>query len=142
MKCFRTILLALLVICFSFPAGALAAGGKKDAKQKVFFKNLKDGQTITSPFKVEMGLEGMSVAAAGQVKDGEGHHHIIIDGKPMKAGQVIPADKNHLHFGTGQTETQLDLSPGEHTLTLQFADGLHRSYGKRMASSIKVKVSG
>lgn len=108
---------------------------------KVYFVNLKDGQTVTSPFKVEMGVSGMSVDSAGVVKAGSGHHHILIDaGDSMAKGTTIPSDSNHLHFGNAQTETELNLTPGKHTLTLQFADGLHRSYGSQLSASITVDV--
>jgi len=30
--------------------------------------------------------------------------------------------------------------PGKHRLTLQFADGLHRSYGSKMATSVNITV--
>lgn len=114
----------------SVPAGA-----------KVFFRNLQNGQTITSPFKVEMGVTGMSVDSAGKIKAGSGHHHILIDaGDSVATGVVIPADSNHLHFGMAQTSADLKLSPGRHRLTLQFADGFHRSYGKQMAASVDVNV--
>jgi hypothetical protein len=55
-------------------------------------------------------------------------------------GTVIPKDSTHLHFGKAQTETSLTLSPGKHKLTLQLADGLHRSYGSQLATSITVTV--
>lgn len=107
----------------------------------VYFKNLKDGQTVTSPFKVEMGVDGMSVDTAGVVRAGSGHHHLLIDaGDSLAAGTVVPKDSQHLHFGNAQTETELSLAPGTHRLTLQFADGLHRSYGGGLANSITVKV--
>lgn len=107
----------------------------------VFFRNLKDGQTVTSPFEVEMGIRGMSVDTAGIVKAGSGHHHMLIDaGDSVMTGTVIPADPHHLHFGKGQTNTELNLTPGKHTLALQFGDGIHRSYGSRMAASITINV--
>lgn len=111
------------------------------ADAKVFFKNLEDGQTVTSPVKVIMGAKGMKVVPSGEVKEGTGHHHILIDaGDFLAKGTVVPSDSSHLHFGKGQTETELTLTPGEHTLTLQFADGLHRSYGKQLATSITITV--
>src|SRR5579872_3432150 len=100
------------------------------AGAKVFFKNLKNGQTVKSPFKVEMGLEGMKLDTAGAIVAGTGHHHILIDaGDSIAAGTVVPKDSTHLHFGKAQSVTELTLPPGKHTLTLQFADGIHRSYG-------------
>lgn len=111
------------------------------ADAKVFFSNLKDGQTVSSPFKVEMGVSGMSLEPAGAVKAGSGHHHILIDaGDSLAAGTVVPSDSNHLHFGKAQSETELSLAPGKHTITLQFADGLHRSYGGQMAATVTVNV--
>lgn len=108
---------------------------------RVYFRNLKDGQTVTSPFKVEMGVDGMSVDPAGEVRSGSGHHHLLIDaGDSLAAGTVVPQDSAHLHFGKAQTETELSLPAGPHKLTLQFADGLHRSYGSQLAASITVNV--
>jgi hypothetical protein len=108
--------------------------------KKVFFENLKDGDTVKSPFVVKMGVAGVAIAPAGEVKQGEGHHHLIVDSGPMEAGQIVPTDPTHLHFGKGQTETTVTLPPGKHTLTLQFADGAHKSYGKDLSSSVHVTV--
>jgi len=108
------------------------------AGARVYFKNLKDGQTVTSPVKVEMGADGIKVDSAGTLRQGSGHHHILIDGASMDAGQVVPKDSTHLHFGNAQTHAEVPLKPGKHTLTLQFADGLHRSYGSKLSSTITV----
>jgi hypothetical protein len=107
---------------------------------KVFFANLEDGQTITSPFKVEFGVEGMEVEPAGALNEGKGHHHIIINGGPLDRGIIVPADSVNIHFGKGQTETELDLPVGKHLLTMQFADGYHQSYGLQLSSTITVIV--
>jgi hypothetical protein len=108
---------------------------------KVMFKNLKQGSAVKSPFKVEMAVDMIQVDTAGPVVAGSGHHHIIIDGPDsLAAGEMVPKDSTHLHFGKGQTETELTLSPGKHKLTLQFADGLHRSYGGRLSATITVNV--
>ncbi|MCO4294584.1 DUF4399 domain-containing protein [Solitalea sp. MAHUQ-68] len=108
--------------------------------QEVYFVNLKDGETVKSPFKVEMGVKGMTVEPIGQIHPDKGHHHIIVDGSFIPAGTTVPADSTHIHFGKGQTETELKLAPGSHTLTLQFADGMHASYGVRMSKTITVEV--
>ena len=111
------------------------------AGAKVFFKNLKDGQTVKSPLKVEFGVEGIALDTAGTIKAASGHHHLLIDaGDSIAAGQVVAKDSTHLHFGKAQKETEIKLTPGEHKLTLQYADGIHRSYGARLAATIKVKV--
>jgi len=108
---------------------------------KVFFKNLKNGETVKSPVKVEMGVEGMKLDTAGSMAAGTGHHHLLIDaGDSIPAGEVVRKDSTHLHFGKAQSSTEVKLSPGKHVLTLQFADGLHRSFGSKMATSITVNV--
>jgi hypothetical protein len=111
------------------------------AGSKVYFKNLKDGQKVQSPFKVEMGMDGLKVDTAGAIVSGSGHHHLLIDaGDSIPAGTIVPKDEHHLHFGKGQTSTDVTLPAGEHVLTLQFADGIHRSYGSKLATTIKVTV--
>jgi len=132
-KALLTLSAALLV--FTAASVAYAAGGPR-----VFFKNLKDGENVTSPVKVEMGVEGMSLAKAGSTGAQEGHHHLIVDGTSIAKGEVIPSDATHLHFGQAQSETNVELTPGKHTLTLQFADGLHRSFGPDLSSTVTVNV--
>jgi hypothetical protein len=117
-----------------------AAGAIK--KAKVFFIEPKDGATVQKTFKVKMGVSGIKVRPAGEAPDEmtSGHHHLLIDVEPAGAGVPVPADDKHIHFGKGQTETMVTLEPGEHTLTLEFADGAHRAFGKHLTKSIKVKV--
>jgi hypothetical protein len=93
----------------------------------VYFINLKDGDTVTSPFKVQFGLTGMGVAPAGSQNPNTGHHHLLIDTQltPEQMKQPIPADAQHRHFGGGQTEAVLTLPAGQHTLQLVLADGSH-----------------
>jgi hypothetical protein len=107
---------------------------------KVFFANLDDGDTVSSPFLVEFGISGMEVEPAGAVNEGKGHHHIIINGGPIEMGGTVPADSVNIHYGKGQTSDSLDLMPGNYSLTMQFADGYHRSYGEQMSASIEVVV--
>lgn len=108
---------------------------------KIYFANLKDGQTVTSPLKVEMVIEGMNVDTAnGILKPASGHHHILVDIDSIPTGEVIKKDSVHIHFGNAQTSAEITLPPGKHSLTLQFADAMHRSYGSRLTSKINVDV--
>ncbi len=109
-------------------------------KPGVFFKHPADGATVPSPVYIEMGVKGMEIEPAGVVKEGYGHHHILVNMKSWPKGEIIPASDSTIHFGKGQTDTSLELEPGEYTLSLQFADGVHSSYGEEMAASITVVV--
>lgn len=83
------------------------------------------GDTVSSPVAVTMTASGVEIEPAGAVREGAGHFHITIDGDCIDAGEVIPKDATHVHFGDGSTETTLDLPPGEHVLCLQVGDGAH-----------------
>jgi len=121
------------------PAVVIAPLPGVPAGAKVFFKNLKNGQMVKSPLKVEMGVSGIKLDTAGPVVAGSGHHHLLIDaGDSLAAGTVVPKDSTHLHFGKAQQEATITLTPGKHKLTLQFADGIHRSYGGALSKSITV----
>lgn len=132
--------LRLLMVCMIMVLALPGCGKKETPKGKVSFAEPKDGAEISGPVKVVMVVEGMKIQPAGEVVEGTGHHHILINKDFTAPGQVIPTDDNHKHYGKGQTDAVLELPPGEYKLTLQFADGLHRSYGKEMSSTIKIKV--
>jgi hypothetical protein len=88
-----------------------------------------------------MGAEGIAVEPAGELKQGSGHHHLLINHGPLQPGETVIADSTHIHFGKGQTNYELNgLAKGNYTLTLQFADGLHRSYGKELSQTIMITV--
>jgi hypothetical protein len=131
----------LLAVCIVTFLVVIGCGKKESPKGKVFFSEPKDGAEINGPVKVVMVVEGMKIQPAGEVVEGTGHHHILINKDFIPAGQVIPTDDADRHFGKGQTEAVLDLPPGNYKLTLQFADGLHRSYGKELSATINIKVA-
>ena len=117
---------------------ALAAAGA--SAQSVSFAEPADGATVTSPFKVKFNVAGMDVKPAGDMTANTGHHHLIINGDSLKAGESIPFDEKHMHFGKGQTEAELKLPPGQYKLTMQFANGAHQSYGAPLSKSINITV--
>lgn len=92
---------------------------------RVFFISPADGDTVTSPVRIEFGIEGMTVAPAGDDTPHSGHHHLLIDTGLPELGMPIPADANHVHFGDGRTETEIELEPGQHTLQMLLGDHLH-----------------
>lgn len=113
--------------------GAHAGETPAPPDARVFFVNLKDGETVAAPVTVVFGIAGMDVAPAGSELPNSGHHHLLVDRAPLGEGPDgaeernanLPADGNHIHFGKGQTETVLDLSPGPHTLQLVLGDANH-----------------
>ena len=92
---------------------------------KVYFVNIKDGDKVQSPFLIQFGLSGKGVAPAGVDRKNTGHHHLLINVDSIDFNISIPASDNHIHFGGGQTETVLDLLPGEYTLQLLLGDMYH-----------------
>ena len=109
---------------------------------RVFFITPADGATVSSPVKVEFGIEGMTVVKAGDDAPGSGHHHLLVDTGLPDPGLPIPADENHIHFGDGSTSTELTLTPGTHTLQLLLGDHLHIPHDPPVTSetiSIMVK---
>jgi len=127
----------ILLLSLSIAAAAMAqAETAAPPNAVVYFINLKDGDSVKSPFKIQFGLSGMGVAPAGVEKPNTGHHHLLIDTtlSPEQAKEPIPADDHHLHFGGGQTETTLTLSPGRHTLQLVLADWSHIPFNPPVVS--------
>lgn len=86
----------------------------------------ENGARVTSPFLVRFGLRGMGVAPAGVVANNTGHHHLLIDVAELPPdNQPLPATDQIRHFGLGQTEAQIELPPGQHTLQLILGDAAH-----------------
>lgn len=108
--------------------------------QSVDFVTPAHGDTVPQTFKVRFAVNGMQVAPAGDMTADTGHHHLLINTDDIAEGAVIPMDDKHRHFGKGQTETELTLPQGHYRLTMQFADGAHRSYGDKLRKTIEITV--
>ena len=126
-------LVALLAFFLAAPAMANVPG-------RVFFIEPAAGAKVPPKFKVKMGVEGMTVSPAGVLQEGAGHHHLLIDRPEIAKNTVVPTSDTAIHFGKGQTETEITLKPGPHKLTLQFANGMHQSYGPEWSATINVEV--
>ncbi len=115
---------------------------------KQYFVNLEDGDTVTSPVKIIFGLSGMGVAPAGVDKENTGHHHVLINRPPIGKSEdgeeefnaYIIADDQHLHFGKGQTEAEIELPPGTHTLQLVLGDKDHIPHNPPVFSDV-IKIT-
>ena len=96
------------------------------SENKLYFIEPKDGATLNGPIKIVFGLSGMGVAPAGIDFPNTGHHHLLVDLENLPdLSKPIPANKNHIHFGKGQTEAILELPKGKRTLQLLMGNYLH-----------------
>ena len=130
---FRYISVALLaVLTLTACAGSRA---------RVSITQPKDRATVVSPVTVKMSADNFTVEPAGEVRSGAGHLHILVDVPCVPAGEVVPKDEQHLHYGQGQMEAELQLASGKHTLCLQAADGAHVALsGAGMTHTISIEV--
>jgi uncharacterized protein DUF4399 len=124
MRCARRVALAAAVLPLVRSSG-LAQRRAMPENATVYILWPNDGATIRGGFWVRMGLVEAGVAPAGVAKANTGHHHLLVDTELPPFEQEIPNDRNHLHFGLGQTETMLELPPGTHTLQLLMGDENH-----------------
>ncbi len=127
------------------PAAAAPALTSTSAPEgaKVAFAELQNGAEVSSPLLVKFAVEGIAIAPAGTDTPASGHHHLVIDAELPPLDAPIPASANYVHFGKGQTETTIELTPGPHTLQLVFANGQHVPFNPQLASEkITVTVVG
>lgn len=120
--------LAVLGLVLVLVGSAVAAHAVEPAPPdaKVYIIWPKDNQTIPGgKFWLRMGLRNAGVAPAGVRKEGTGHHHVLIDTDLPPLDEPIPNNRNHVHFGNGQTEARIELPPGRHTLQLLLGDADH-----------------
>jgi hypothetical protein len=138
MKLFRLLVFSAALITAPSFAGLSAASAQgtpapKDAA--LYFIWPLDGATLKGAFWCRFGLRNMGVTHAGDSFPNSGHHHLLIDvNEPLDANEPIPQDKSHLHFGAGQTETRLELTPGKHTLQLVLGDAKHYPFNPPLVS--------
>ena len=116
--------LRILLILFSINAFS----------EKVYFINLKDGDELKSPFLIQFGLSGMGIAPAGTDRSNTGHHHLLINVDDIDLSKPIPSSSNHIHFGGGQTESLVDLMPGDYSMQLVLGDMTHTPHNPPIIS--------
>jgi hypothetical protein len=69
-----------------------------------------------------------------------GHFHLLTDVESLPSSDhPMPANANITHLTQGQTETQLTLNPGKHTLQLVLGDSSHMT-GSTPIVSKKITV--
>ena len=104
------------------------------ANPKVYFINLEDGDRLESPFLIQFGLSGMGIAPAGTDRANTGHHHLLINVNEIDLSKPIPSSSSHIHFGGGQTESLIDLMPGDYSMQLVLGDMTHTPHNPPIIS--------
>ena len=114
---YKFLYLLIFVLCSSLASSS---------EIELYFIEPKNGATVNGPVKIVFGLSGMGVAPAGIDFPNTGHHHLLVDLENLPdLNKPIPANKNHIHFGKGQTEAILELPKGKRTLQLLMGNYLH-----------------
>ena len=125
----RSLITLALSLIAPFAPSSLALAQERTPSApgaEVYIISPKDGAVVHNPVLVQFGLKGMGIAPAGIKYDNSGHHHLLIDtDPPADQSAPLPATEKIVHFGKGQTETTLTLSPGKHTQQLLLADLNH-----------------
>lgn len=108
------------------------------AGAEVFIDSPKDGATVDKTFTVKFGIKGLDLEPIDKQVPGAGHHHLLVDQEvgALNANEAIPATATSIHFGKAQTETELTLTPGKHTLQLVAGDNVHRQFEPTVASKV------
>lgn len=116
---------ALLLTVLS--VGSARAETAMPPSPQAFFVGIKDGDVVHNPVKVGFGVTGMTIAPAGTAAPQTGHFHLLVDTAmtPEQTKFAIPSDAQHLHYGKGQTEAAITLTPGTHKLQILLGDGKH-----------------
>jgi len=122
----KNLLVMPISIIFIFCISSVTARSPSTSGAYVYIISPANGEIVTSPVLIKFGLHGMGIAPAGTEIKGTGHHHLLVDVENLPdLDKPVPADDHHIHYGKGQTEILIDLSPGKHTLQLLFADFVH-----------------
>lgn len=117
---------ALLLLPLFLAGQGMADRAKAPDDARAYILWPPNGTVIAGgKFWVRMGLQNMGIAPAGVSHADTGHHHLLIDTELTNPDEPIPNDKQHLHFGAGQTEARLELPPGTHTLQMVLGDADH-----------------
>jgi hypothetical protein len=120
----------------ALPASTAAARTPSAPGATVAILSPADGAVVSSPVKVVFAVQGMSLAPAGDPTPNTGHHHLLVDTPvPADLGQPLPKDDQHIHFGKGQTEGEVTLAPGQHTLILLLGDANHVPHDPPVSSA-------
>jgi len=120
----------IIYFIFLLSITSLSYSGNNEEKS-IKLEGVENGKTYSSPIKLNFIIKNMRVLKAGVNEKNSGHHHLLINLKDLPDLKLsLPMTKNIIHFGKGQTSTNLKLKPGKHTIQLLFADYSHTPHEK------------
>ena len=127
------------------PVEPQATAAPAAAGPRVFFAQPQEGSTVTSPVRLEFGLENYTISpvpkpAPEKPREGVGHHHLGVDTDCLPVGEVVPMGQPWIHFGDGRTGIEMQLTPGPHRFALQLGDDQHRTLNG-LCSTMSVTVT-
>ena len=121
------------VACAAIAAFCAASSPSAQGKPRLFFVEPKDGATVKTTAHLKFGIENYQIAAVpdGDVKTarpGVGHYHVGVDTGCLEPNKtIVKGTPSWIHFGKGDSEIDMQLSPGKHKLALQLGDDLHNT---------------
>lgn len=130
--------------------GGAADAGASDAdaaegEPRVFFVQPREGDSVSSPVHVVFGSENIEVAAVPaeveEPREGTIHYHLGVDTDCLPPGTAIPTERPWMHFGGGSSEVEVELSPGQHRLTVQGGDDRHVTL-EGLCQTLSITVTG
>lgn len=144
--------LALLLVACNGDEVADESGDPEDyagvedqpADAAASFISPADGDTVSSPFTVELAADGVTLTPVGAPAAGEAHLHVIA-GECFETGEIIPGPSPEteaegiFHLGDGSDSREIDLEPGTHDLCVQLGDGPHTAFGDTEVITITVE---
>ena len=148
MKLSHLALLAVLVAVSACGSSepSQSAAAPASAKPRVFFAEPQNGATVKSPVHLKFGLENYQLSAVPQgtvetARPGMGHHHVGVDVDCLAPGTtIVKGTPSWVHFGDGKSEIDMQLPPGQHKLTLQLGDDLHRT-SEGLCETVTISVT-
>ena len=144
MNVVRPLAVATVAVAAVF-AAAVPSQVSAQGKPRIFFVEPKNGATVKPTAHLKFGVENYQISPVpdGEVKTarpGVGHYHVGVDTGCLDPGKtIVKGTPSWIHFGKGDSEIDMQLTPGKHKLSLQLGDDLHNTV-KGLCSTITVTV--
>jgi hypothetical protein len=131
-------LVLALVACGDAPESSAGGGPSVRIVQPADGATVQGGSVL-----IRLEVSGLTIAPAGTMEPGTGHHHLMVDAGLPAAGVPIPTTPGvHIHMGQAQTEYELTgLAAGEHTVIAVVGDGSHIPLSPSVVDTLRFVVN-